>query len=100
MAEVAKRAWPDARDEKPYPLRSVALETSVGASFVYLVWALKPNEPRIIAICTSAEKAGKYADNLPRSMVGLKTYVERAPLDHSFGFKDLQSFIYRDGHDR
>ena len=38
-------------------LDTIALEYSVGAYFVWLVWALKPHEPKIVCICSSEAKA-------------------------------------------
>jgi hypothetical protein len=66
----------------------VLLEYSVGANFVWLVWAVKPGQCRLIAVCSDEAKADRYAANLPPGLGDFKSWKERAPLDHSFGFAD------------
>lgn len=64
------------------------LEYSVGAHFVWVVWAVKPGAVRLIAICSDEEKADRYAAHLPPGLSDFKAWKERAPIDHSFGFAD------------
>lgn len=66
----------------------VMLERSVGANFIWLVWAVKPGACRLIAVCSDEKTADRYADNLPPGLADFKSWKERAPIDHSFGFAD------------
>lgn len=66
----------------------VALERSVGVNFVWVVWAVKPGAVRLIAICSDEAKADRYAENLPPGLTDFRSWKERAPIDHSFGFAD------------
>lgn len=66
----------------------VLLEYFVGANFVWVVWAVKPGNVRLIAICSDEAKADRYAANLPPGLSDWKSWKERAPIDHSFGFAD------------
>jgi len=75
-------------------LNTIALEYSVGAYFVWLVWALKPHEPKIVCICSSEAKADSRLHHMARLYPGARMVKERVPLDHAFGSRDLQSVIY------
>lgn len=66
----------------------VMLEYSVGANFIWVVWAVKPGEVRLIAICSDEATADRYASHLPPGLAGFRSWKEQAPLDHSFGFAD------------
>lgn len=67
---------------------AVWLERSMGVNFVWVVWAVKPGECRLIAICSDEEKADRYAANLPPGLSDFRSWKERAPIDHAFGFAD------------
>lgn len=75
-------------------LKVIPLEYSVGAYFVWLVWALKPHEPQIVCICSSEAKADSRVEHMARLYPGARMTKERVPLDHAFGGRDLQSAIY------
>ena len=64
---------------------------------VWIVWAIKPGEPRVAAICTTEEKADYYInDNIGVIYPGYKLFKESVPLDHAFGRDDgIQSLMYR-----
>lgn len=66
----------------------VWMERSVGCCFAWLVWAVKPGAVRLIAICSTEAIADRYASNLPPGLSEFKSWKERAPIDHSFGFAD------------
>lgn len=66
-----------------------------GDVYVRLVWALKPGKPQIVAICTTDEEAEARRDYVQRFYPGAVFYIERSPLDHVFGERDMQSMIYR-----
>lgn len=69
---------------------TVLLDDFVGSPCVYIVWALKPGDAQLLAICTTDEKAEHYVENfrvLPR-FAEHKFWKECAVLDHGFGFKD------------
>lgn len=72
-------------DRRLFP---VYMERSMGASFAWLVWAVKPGAVRLIAICSTEARADQYAANLPPGLSDFKSWKERAPVDHSFGFAD------------
>lgn len=76
-------------------LRPIALEYEFGAFFVWLIWALRPGQPQIVAICTDEEKADLRIANPGRQPEGTVMHKERVPLDHAFGYGDIQSLIYR-----
>jgi len=65
-----------------------------GDIYVRLVWALRPNRPQIVAVCSSDEIAERYRPAVERNHPGAVFHVERVPLDHHFGAKDIQSMIY------
>lgn len=73
------------------------LESDDRASYVYLAWLLKPGKPQIIAVCSSREIAKRYEPNseYPDYDPEARFHVERFPLDHHFGSRDIQSAIYR-----
>lgn len=66
----------------------VMMERSLGANFIWVVWAVKPGEVRLIAICSTEAIADRYAAHLPPGLSGFRSWKERAPIDHSFGFAD------------
>lgn len=59
----------------------------------FVVWALKPGQPTIVAVCTSEGLCERY-----RSVAEVHHratfYVEPITLDHAFGRRDVQSAIY------
>lgn len=59
----------------------------------FVAWALKPGQPTIVAVCTSAEICERYR---PVAEVHHRAtfYVEPIMLDHAFGRRDVQSAIY------
>lgn len=64
------------------------LEASAGANFLWVVWAVKPESVRLIAICSDEEQADRYANNLPPGLSDYRGWTERAPIDHGFGYAD------------
>lgn len=79
---------PGETDKQPLRFTPVMLERSVGANFVWVVWAVKPGSVRLIAICSDEAKADRYAATLPPGLRDYRSWKERAPIDHSFGFAD------------
>lgn len=75
-------------DAKTIKTTPVFLERSLGANFIWVVWAVKPGAVRLIAICSTEEIADRYAANLPPGLSEFRSWKERAPIDHSFGFAD------------
>lgn len=67
-----------------------------GDAYVRLVWALRPGKPQIVAVCSSDETAERYRPAVERQHPGAVFHVERVPLDHHFGARDIQSALYRD----
>lgn len=68
----------------------VLLESFVGSPGVYVVWALKPGDAQLLAICTTQEKADHYVENF-RALSRFsehRFWVEKTVLDHGFGYKD------------
>lgn len=72
------------------PMRKtpLMLEYSMGANFIWVVWAVKSDAVRLLAICSDEEKADRYATNLPPGLSDFKGWKERTPIDHGFGFAD------------
>lgn len=69
--------------------------TDRGDLVLHVAWALKPGQPQIIAICTYADLAEKYADSAGRIVPGATGYVEEIVADHAFGRDDIQSLLYK-----
>lgn len=69
--------------------------TERGDLVLHLAWALKPGQPQIIAVCTYAELAKKYADAAGQIVPGATGYVEETVADHAFGRDDIQSALYK-----
>lgn len=65
----------------------VWLERSMGADFLWLVWAIKPGDCRLMAVCSDETTADRYM-TLPPGLSEFKAWKERAPIDHGFGFAD------------
>lgn len=71
---------------------------SGGPTEVFLVWALKPGQPTIVAVASTPEIAQRYCTDPPPTARGGKMHVETIHLDHAFGARDVQAMIY--GSDR
>lgn len=69
--------------------------TERGDLVLHLVWALKPGQPQIVAVCTHPELAEKYKAAAGQIVTGATGYVEEVIADHAFGRADIQSAIYR-----
>lgn len=69
--------------------------TERGDLELHAVWALKPGQPQIVAVCTYVELAEKYAANAGQIVPGATGYVEPFIADHAFGRNDMQTLIYR-----
>lgn len=60
-----------------------------------LVWALKPGQPKIIAVCTQNEAAERYKAVANIVVPGATGYIEDCVANHAFGRNDIQSAVYR-----
>lgn len=60
---------------------------------LHVVWALKPGQPQIVAICSSDDIAARYRPFVEAHHKG-QYYVEKVYLDHAFGRRDVQSAVY------
>lgn len=72
--------------------------TDRGDLVLHLVWALKPGQPQIVAVCTYSELAEKYRAAAGQIVPGATGYVEEMIADHAFGRADIQTAIYRAAH--
>jgi hypothetical protein len=68
----------------------VMLESSAGANFVWIVWALSPGDARMGAICSTEAIADKYIHHLSAvpSLTGFMIVKEHVVIDHAFGYHD------------
>jgi len=62
---------------------------------LYVVWALRPGQPQIVAICSSRKVAGRYKPFVTEHHVGARFFVEPVIVDHLFGAGDIQSVAFR-----
>lgn len=69
--------------------------TERGDLVLHMVWAIKPGQPQIVAVCTYAELAEKYKAAAGQIVPGATGYVEEIVADHAFGRADIQSAIYQ-----
>lgn len=79
---------------------TVVLDVCWDSPSVHIVWALKPGDANLLAVCTTEEKAAHYVDNYAASKLFAehKFHVEQVVLDHGFGFKDsLMALALRRG---
>ncbi len=78
-----------------YDVQSILLPMQRGALMVWVVWALKPGESRLAAICTTEEKAMDYEGSLTSIYPGFKMFREYVPLDHALGGRDsVQAMLH------
>jgi hypothetical protein len=61
---------------------------------IWLVWALRPRQPQIVAVCSSETLARDQSLSQRVLHPGARMQVEAAMLDHAFGASDVQSIIY------
>lgn len=66
-----------------------------GDLHLWLVWALKPGQPQIIAVCTDEATAERYKPIAPQILPGSTCWIEECVANHLFGNRDVQSSIYR-----
>lgn len=64
---------------------------------LWLVWAIKPGQPQIIAVCTDGATTKRYEPIAAQIVPGSIFHVEEIIANHLFGRNDIQSFVYRKG---
>lgn len=57
-------------------------------NWVWLVWALKRGEARLVVVCTTVILATEYMDTCAPLYPGFKLIMEPVALDHAFAAND------------
>lgn len=96
---------PDRMTSLPQPFQGVSEGLTFderGDLHLWLVWAIKPGQPQIIAVCTDETTPERYREIAPQIVPGAIFHVEEIVANHLFGRNDIQSFVYRKGgrHDQ
>lgn len=66
-----------------------------GDLHLWLVWAIKPGQPQIIAVCTDEATTKRYEPIAAQIVPGAIFHVEEIVANHLFGRNDIQSFVFR-----
>lgn len=74
---------------------TVVLPVVDGIPRCWVVWAMKPGDLRLVAICTSTELADRYVEEAGALFPEHRLAAENAPVDHLFGGSDLRSVAFR-----
>ncbi len=74
---------------------TIALPVVDGIPRCWVVWAMKPGDLRLVAICTSRKMADGYVEQAASLFPDYRLAAEDAPVDHLFGGSDLRSVAFR-----
>lgn len=74
---------------------TVTLPVVDGIPQCWVVWAMKPGDLRLVAVCSSQEIADRYVEQAVSLFPDHRLAAENAPVDHLFGGSDLRSVAFR-----
>lgn len=81
--------------ELTHRIEEAGAEQERAIQWCWVVWAMKPGDLQLAAICTTSVIANRYRRDLREVYPDHRLTVERAPMDHTFGASDLRSVAFR-----